>query len=113
MNIRTRHILLLFTFFIIATSHKGIQSLSTSVVESRTDHYHGNCYYQKVSPKMSRVAVKYSKKLEENEMTIKRVTFSRLIEVSLSPSYQIISFSTEEFDLTKSGKGYLSGTVMH
>lgn len=62
---------------------------------------------------MSRVAVKYSKKLEENEMTIKRVTFSRLIEVSLSPRYQIISFSTEEFDLTKSGKGYLSGTVMH
>jgi hypothetical protein len=76
------------------------------------ENYHGAVYHQEGSRKMSRLNVMLSQDYEEDKMTIKRIVFSRLNEIELSPSYEIVAMSTKGYDLSKDGKGFLSGNVM-
>lgn len=68
-------------------------------------NYHGSVTKNgETQTKMSRVTIEYTA-----DDKVSFITFSKMYKISLKPSYQIVMVDSTGYDLSKAGKGFLSG----
>lgn len=92
----------------------AILTVSTLAADLTPTYYHAGIKVNGGPRRMTRVAFYSSKDPTEKEASIKKLIFTRMEKVTLSPNYQVVVMDTRNFNLREDNKeeaAYITGEV--